>query len=603
MNRRTLIGAVAAGAALPLLNRIASAQTSPKTKNVVFVHGLFADGSCWSKVIARLQQKGVNCTSVQNPLTSLHEASEAARRAIAAQPGPTVLVGHSFSGMIVSDVGVDAKVTALVYVAARAPDARGSGAPSEVSQRNIPVPGRPGGQVRTLVMARLVTVGVRLVGLLTVLSVIAPLLHRRLRPELWYGLPQSASVAALVITVLAGAGLVMLAAGLRRGKRRAWQLSLAACVVLLVVHGVGRHPVPAGVVALMLAGLLGARREFTAGPDPVGRLAAARVVVQLLLGGFLVELLMLFVRPSLLAGHPSGWQRVEHAALALVGVSGPVTFRVDWVDDLTAAVGLSFGVAAVLVGGYFLLRSGEPRPSMTKDEESAVRRLLVEHGRSDSLGYFALRGDKSVVFSASGKAAVSYRVLAAVALASGDPLGNVEAWPGAISEFLTQCRRFGWVPAVLGCSESGAKVWTRHGRLDALELGDEAVIDVAGFSLQGRAMRSVRQAVSRVRRAGYQTQVRRVVDIPVGELAALRALVERWRGTPAERGFSMALSRFGEPELDPDALVVTATTLRVRRGSAWRRRPRDRAGGRLRRPDRPRGHRRGGHRRRSMAGK
>src|SRR6267154_5852290 len=132
MNRRTLIGAAAAVAAFPVLNRVASAQTSlktknaqtsPKTKNVVFVHGLFADGSCWSKVIARLQQKGINCTSVQNPLTSLHEASEAARRAIAAQPGPTVLVGHSFSGMIVTDVGVDPKVTALVYVAARAPDA------------------------------------------------------------------------------------------------------------------------------------------------------------------------------------------------------------------------------------------------------------------------------------------------------------------------------------------------------------------------------------------------------------------------------------------------------------------------------------------------
>src|SRR6185437_5195776 len=123
INRRTLIGAVAASAALPLLNRVAGAQTSPKTKNVVFVHGLFADGSCWSKVIARLQQKGVNCTSVQNPLTSLHEASEAARRAIAAQPGPTVLVGHSFSGMIVTDVGMDPKVSALVYVAARAPDA------------------------------------------------------------------------------------------------------------------------------------------------------------------------------------------------------------------------------------------------------------------------------------------------------------------------------------------------------------------------------------------------------------------------------------------------------------------------------------------------
>ncbi|MGB6288121.1 MAG: alpha/beta hydrolase, partial [Xanthobacteraceae bacterium] len=123
MNRRTLIGAAAASATVPLLNRVASAQTSPKTKNVVFVHGLFADGSCWSKVIARLQQKGINCTSVQNPLTSLREASEATRRAIVAQSAPTVLVGHSFSGMIVSEVGLDPKVTALVYVAARAPDA------------------------------------------------------------------------------------------------------------------------------------------------------------------------------------------------------------------------------------------------------------------------------------------------------------------------------------------------------------------------------------------------------------------------------------------------------------------------------------------------
>ena len=67
MNRRTLIGAAAASAALPLLHRVAGAQTPPKTRNVVFVHGLFADGSCWSKVIARLQPKGVNCTSVQNP--------------------------------------------------------------------------------------------------------------------------------------------------------------------------------------------------------------------------------------------------------------------------------------------------------------------------------------------------------------------------------------------------------------------------------------------------------------------------------------------------------------------------------------------------------
>src|SRR5580692_9569815 len=144
MNRRTLIGAFAVGAALPLLNQVAIAQTSPKTKNVVFVHGLFADGSSWSKVIARLQQKGVNCTSVQNPLTSLHEASEAARRAIALQPGPTVLVGHSFSGMIVTEVGVDPKVTALVYVAARAPEA---GEDYTALAKNYPTPPASAGVV------------------------------------------------------------------------------------------------------------------------------------------------------------------------------------------------------------------------------------------------------------------------------------------------------------------------------------------------------------------------------------------------------------------------------------------------------------------------
>src|SRR3979490_1844127 len=136
MTPRTLIGAAAAGAAVPLLNRVGSAQTSPK-RNVVFVHGLFADGSCWSKVIALLQQIGVNCASVQNPLTSLHEASEAARRAIAAQPVPAGLVGHSFSGRIVSEVGVDPKVTALVYVAARAPDA---GEDYTALAKNYPTP-------------------------------------------------------------------------------------------------------------------------------------------------------------------------------------------------------------------------------------------------------------------------------------------------------------------------------------------------------------------------------------------------------------------------------------------------------------------------------
>ena len=123
INRRAFVSMAAAGAASPVLQRAAAAQAAPKARNIVLVHGLFADGSCWSEVIARLQPKGLTVTSVQNPLTTLPEAVAAAQRVLDLQQGPTVLVGHSFSGMIVTEAGVDPKVSAVVYVAARAPDA------------------------------------------------------------------------------------------------------------------------------------------------------------------------------------------------------------------------------------------------------------------------------------------------------------------------------------------------------------------------------------------------------------------------------------------------------------------------------------------------
>ncbi|GLZ46636.1 hypothetical protein Acsp06_28210 [Actinomycetospora sp. NBRC 106375] len=416
-------------------------------------------------------------------------------------------------------------------------------------------------------VARVVVWAARVAGLLTVLSLVTPLLRRRLQPATWFGLPPEATLVGTAVVATLGVGLMMLATGLRRRKRRAWQLAVVACVLLIVSHVVGRHAVvPTVITLLLLVGLLLTRREFTALPDPVGRLAAVRVVVQMLLGGFVVVALLLFVRPSLLAGRPDVGDKLAQAGLSLVGVSGPVEFKALWFDDLTAAIGLTFGIAALVLGGYFLLRSAEPRPALTGEDAEGIRALLARHGRADSLGYFALRRDKAVVFSPSGKAAVGYRVVAGVALASGDPLGDLEAWPGAITEFLDVCRRYGWVPAVLGCSESGARVWAREGGLDALELGDEAVVDVTTFSLQGRSMRTVRQAVSRVRRAGYETTVRRLHDIDDDELAALRELVAQWRGGPAERGFSMALSRVADREADPEAVVVVATAEGATRG-------------------------------------
>jgi pimeloyl-ACP methyl ester carboxylesterase len=125
VSRRTFSAALAAGAAASLTSTrgLGAMATPTKVRNVVFVHGLFADGSSWSEVIARLQAAGLNATSVQNPLTTLPDAVASAERVLARQDGPTILVGHSFSGMIVTEAGMHPNVSAVVYVAARAPDA------------------------------------------------------------------------------------------------------------------------------------------------------------------------------------------------------------------------------------------------------------------------------------------------------------------------------------------------------------------------------------------------------------------------------------------------------------------------------------------------
>lgn len=123
MNRRTVVRLMAAVLTTGLVSSAVRAANALATKNVVLVHGLFADGSCWYEVIPLLQAAGLNVTSVQNPLTTLDEAVTETQRVLARQDGPTVLVGHSFSGMIVTEAGVAPNVSAVVYVAARAPDA------------------------------------------------------------------------------------------------------------------------------------------------------------------------------------------------------------------------------------------------------------------------------------------------------------------------------------------------------------------------------------------------------------------------------------------------------------------------------------------------
>jgi len=122
---QVVLGLTFTAAIIPILASTGSASeaaAAPPVKNVVLVHGAFADGSSWAKVIPLLEAKGLHVTAVQNPLSSLADDVAATKRAIANQDGPVILVGHSWAGMVISEAGNDPKVAGLVYVAALVPD-------------------------------------------------------------------------------------------------------------------------------------------------------------------------------------------------------------------------------------------------------------------------------------------------------------------------------------------------------------------------------------------------------------------------------------------------------------------------------------------------
>ncbi|MEV1064183.1 phosphatidylglycerol lysyltransferase domain-containing protein [Streptomyces sp. NPDC050263] len=352
-----------------------------------------------------------------------------------------------------------------------------------------------------------------------------------------------------------GVFTAFLAITMRRRKRAAWILNLglggaflALLAFAMVFPEIRRYPqnwVSLALTASFVGALVLGRREFYAKGDRANPRLAALVG----LGGLLVTSLFAAVLVTLTdqaRGHSTFAERWRYGTLQLVSISdfrSPGIATPNWVDVAVNVLSTAL-VLAVLYAAFRSRRAVDP---LTDDDEKRLRELLDRHGERDSLGYFALRREKSVCWSPTGKAAVAYRVVGGVSLASGDPLGDPEAWPGAIGPWLAEARAHGWIPAVMGASEEAGTVYARHG-LDALELGDEAIVEVAEFTLEGRAMRTVRQAYNRVRRAGYTVRVRRHEDVFGDELAYLLRRADDWRDGATERGFSMALGRLGDPQ-------------------------------------------------------
>ncbi|WP_051940037.1 phosphatidylglycerol lysyltransferase domain-containing protein [Phaeacidiphilus oryzae] len=368
----------------------------------------------------------------------------------------------------------------------------------------------------------------------------------------------------LVTAGFTAAGLAaFLSVMMRRRKRAAWifnlvmtSLYLALVVVSLTALPGTRHHwfdwLSAAITAGFFAVLLIGRRQFRARGDRSNPWLALGTLI---VGGAAGAVVGTTLVSLTTAGSGSLAHRFQYALMRIYTLAPSSSGYADvlpprWVDVVINL--LSLGVLLLVL--YVLFRAPRGKRSLSSADEDRLRELLDRYGAADSLGYFALRRDKSALFSPSGKAAVTYRVEGGVCLASGDPIGDVEAWPGAIEAWLAQAREHAWIPAVMGASETAGTVYARHG-LDALELGDEAIVYADEFTLEGRAMRTVRQAHKRIARGGHTVRVRRHRDIPADELAALVRLADRWRDGETERGFSMALGRLGDPA-DGDCVMA-----------------------------------------------
>ena len=355
--------------------------------------------------------------------------------------------------------------------------------------------------------------------------------------------------------------VALLAAATAARKRIAWWLLAVYMALFALANALDfteeddPHALAAMLVHLLVVGLL-----VAAWPEFYTRVRRAAVWKSLgvLVGGLVIGTLLGWGLVELFPGSlPQGAQRLLWAVSRVTATILVADNNFDGHPPhlVNLLLGL-FGAIALLSAALVLLRSQRAANAMTGLDESAVRGLLDRGDIEDSLGYFATRRDKAVVFAPSGKAAITYRVELGVCLASGDPIGVHEAWPQAIEAWLRLADEYGWSPAVMGASEPGATAYRRAG-LSALRLGDEAILATRTFSLAGPEMKQVRQAANRLRKQGFEVRIRRHSELTPDEMAQVIAHADAWRDTETERGFSMALGRLGD-RLDGDNLLVEA---------------------------------------------
>jgi lysyl-tRNA synthetase class 2 len=352
------------------------------------------------------------------------------------------------------------------------------------------------------------------------------------------------------LAVPASVALIVTARSLRRRRLRALHAAIALLGVLGALDVLKGLDVEESALSWAAAAVLWWGRDaFPVRPAPVRKRA---------LLGVGAALAVAFAATAFLSWLADGrpWtldNAVPQAIDLFAWTKGAATFadELSWVPLAVGLVTLVF----IAVAGYVLFRPlPAPRELPTGDQRAAAERLVRGHG-SDTLAFFKLRRDLHYLFDDHHHAFLGYRIEHDVLLVAGDPVGSRGSIPALVGKTLAFAEARELRVAVLGASQQSLAHWRAAG-LRAMYLGSEAVIETGTFSLEGRAIRKVRQSVTRLERAGYVASAHRLQELDGEVLFELARVSKAWRAGAPERGFAMALDELGGEQQADSAVVV-----------------------------------------------
>ncbi|MFM6841534.1 MAG: phosphatidylglycerol lysyltransferase domain-containing protein, partial [Candidatus Planktophila sp.] len=424
-------------------------------------------------------------------------------------------------------------------------------------------------RVPRLIAFLLVLQSASLVGLLSIHRF--PHLVHIVGRDLHTSITNLTEAASLIIAI----SLLLIARGILNRRRRAWLLATSLQATLIAIgifHNLHRffsHHLTSHLIfgafgathllfeLALLTLLLIKRARFTTLSDSHTRRGDVTYFVRVSALSILVGVLFVNLDRKYFLSPPSFLQSFEIVFKGFVGISAPIAFSAPAYQERLETTLMLLGAFIAATTIAKILRPIEIKAIQSREARAALSMLLERYPSEDSLAYFAQRDDKLLMWSNNDKAAIAYSVTGGTMVASGDPLGDVESWPNAMENFITEADRHGWVPAIYGCTEKAGEVWHKTIGLEALEIGDEAIVYTDHYSLDTPQMKNVRQTINRARKEENTTITKKISEIDEATLRLLARYANEWRRGGDERGFSMALGRFCSTE-DSDAVITWA---------------------------------------------